>query len=615
MKRLLAKFGIDLCIWVLATPLAYVLRFDEAWSGYTDAVITVSLLVIPVKLAVMFYERSFLQSWHRVGLRDVFSIARGVAVYSAVFLVAAFLLRGELFIPRSVPVIEGMLLVLGLGTVRLSARLWYEYKFQRDPSFKRRAKRVLIAGAGEAGTLMAREMLRNPEAHMNPVGFLDDDRSKRKQSFLGLPVLGGLGDAREVIDHYAIDTLLIAMPSESGDAIRSIIEKARNTGVAYKIVPPYHEMISGKVGINTIRDVDVEDLLRREPVELNTEEIAGYLEGRTVLVTGAGGSIGSEIVRQILPFHPERLLLLDISEYNIYCMEQELDRMEEAPEYHAYVGDVRDRNMLWRLFEEHRPDVVFHAAAHKHVPLMERNPSQAILNNVGGTQNLVDLALEYSTDHFVNISSDKAVNPSSVMGASKRVAEYVVEWGSRRAESDRIFVSVRFGNVLGSSGSVIPKFKEQIRRREPITVTHKEMKRYFMTIPEASQLVLQAGGLTRSGAVYVLDMGEPVKIVDLARDLVRLSGLEPDVDIPITFTGIRPGEKLFEELLADGEHTDSTRYEKIHVAQQNGLPEDFNGRLEELMERARDHDTGGIRELLYRMIPVNELRDEKQTHE
>lgn len=607
MKRIHTKFGLDLTVCAFTTSIAYLLRVEGAWSSHAESVLWISLLVLPLKAAVIWLDRLYLQSWHKVGLRDLFTITRGVATYTFVFLGIAFLFQDMLFIPFSVPVIEAMLLILGLGGIRLACRLWYEFKYHKVPGLEKGSKRVLIAGAGEAGTMIAREMLRHPETKMNPVGFLDDDQSKQMQRFLGLHVLGGTREVSEIISRYEIDVLLIAMPSESGECIRQIIDAARGADVEYKTIPALYELLSGRVTINQVRDVNVEDLLRREPIQLNMGEIANYLNERTVLVTGAGGSIGSEIVRQITNFEPSRIILLDHCEFNIYKIQQELSEFYPENKYELVVADVRDKSILRSVFEKYYPQVIFHAAAHKHVPLMEENPEQAILNNVGGTKNLVDLALEYGVKHFVNISTDKAVNPTSVMGASKRVAEYTVEDASRKADASQVFVSVRFGNVLGSRGSVVPKFKEQIKKGQPITVTHPEMTRYFMTIPEAAQLVLQAGGLEESGAVYVLDMGEPVKIMDLANDLIRLSGLEPNVDIPIKITGMRPGEKLYEELLTSEENTSVTKYNKIHVAKQRGIPDNFEADLERLIRFSADYDREQLHVVLDRLIEKNEL--------
>jgi FlaA1/EpsC-like NDP-sugar epimerase len=607
IKNITGKFGIDLFVWAFATPLAYLLRLEDVLLQHLPAVVIISLLVLPIKGFIIYREKFYLQSWHRLGIRDLISISRGVIIYVAVFLGIAIVFRYKLFIPLSVPFIEAMLLISGLGLLRLTTRLSYEFKDQLSGDFHPNTKRVLIAGAGDAGTMIAREMFRHPEAKMQPIGFLDDDITKKKQRFLGLNILGKTADVSKVIKNSSVDILLIAMPSESGNVVQRVVKAARGNDIEYKIIPAIHELLSGEVSINQVRNVDLVDLLRRDPVQLNNNEIANYLNNKVILVTGAGGSIGSEIVRQITKFHPEKTILLDLSEFNLYRMEQEMLNSFPHTNFEAVITNVRDIHSLQSVFERYTPEVIFHAAAYKHVPLMEENPEQAILNNVGGTKNLIDLALEYNVKHFVNISTDKAVNPTSVMGASKRVAEYIVEWGSRQTIHNQIFASVRFGNVLGSSGSVVPKFKEQIKNHEAVTVTHPDMTRYFMTIPEATQLVLQAEGLKRNGAVFVLDMGEPVKILDLANDLIRLSGLVPNVDIPIQITGVRPGEKLYEELLTSDESTAVTRYKKIFVAKQNGIPTNFEEQLAGLMHFAKTNNELGIKTVLSEIIANNEL--------
>jgi len=464
---------------------------------------------------------------------------------------------------------------------------------------------VLIVGAGEAGTMLAREMLRHPEAGLLPVGFLDDDPAKQHQKIMGIPVLGPISSLPQVAASTHADEVLIAIPSAPGKVVRRVVELARQVGLRHRIVPGIYEILSGKVAISQIRNVDVEDLLRRDPVQLDTSEITDYLEGRVVLVTGAGGSIGSEIVRQVARFRPRRILLLGRGENSLYQIEREIERTWPEMDWRTIVADVRDREKMQHVFTTYAPEVVFHAAAHKHVPMMEANPDEAIFNNVGGTKNVVELALEYGVERFVNISTDKAVNPTSVMGASKRVAEYLVQWAAQRAKPGQAFVSVRFGNVLGSRGSVIPLFKEQIAKGGPVTVTHQDMTRYFMTIPEAAQLVLQAGGLGNNGAVYVLDMGEPVRIADLVRDLIRLSGLEPGADIEIIYTGIRPGEKLFEELLTAEEGTEASKHSHIFVAKGNasGLEERL-ALIEELFDAARKRDPAEIRAVFKRLVPT-----------
>ncbi|BDB11810.1 polysaccharide biosynthesis protein [Thermus thermophilus] len=486
--------------------------------------------------------------------------------------------------------------------MRLGVRLYWEEKKGRGKGGTK--KRVLVVGAGEAGTMVVREMLRHPEAGLYPVGFLDDDPNKRGQTIAGVRVVGALDDLPRAVRALEVDEVLVAIPSAPGSVVRKVVELARAVGVSYRILPGIHEILSGRVGLSQIREVRVEDLLRREPVRLNLEEIAGYLEGRVVLVTGAGGSIGSELVRQVARFHPEQVVLLGRGENSLFSLEKELEAQWPELRYKVVVADVRDQDRLRRVFQAYRPQVVFHAAAHKHVPLMEVQPDEAILNNVGGTHNVVKLCLEFGVERLVNISTDKAVNPTSVMGASKRVAEQVVAWGASRAAPGQVFVSVRFGNVLGSRGSVVPLFLEQIKRGGPVTVTHPEMRRYFMTIPEAAQLVLQAGGMGENGRVYVLDMGEPVRILDLAKDLIRLAGFEPYRDIDIVFTGVRPGEKLFEELLTAEEGTEASYHEKIWVAKPSALPREFPRLLEELDLAARRGDERRIRELLRQLIPT-----------
>ncbi|WP_456480951.1 polysaccharide biosynthesis protein, partial [Oceanithermus sp.] len=518
----------------------------------------------------------------------------------------AFFLRPDQPIPRSVPLIEGGLALLLLGGARLAGRILFERaQLARSQPPHSGSRRVLIIGAGEAGTMLAREMLRHPESGLVPIGFLDDDPSKQRQRFVGLPVLGNIEDLPRVALKAHADEVLIAIPSAPGKVVRRVVELAQRTGLRHRIVPGIYEILSGKVAISQIRDVDVEDLLRRNPVQLDTSEIAGYLEGRVVLITGAGGSIGSEIVRQVARFRPRRILLLGRGENSLYQIERELERTWPELDWRTIVADVRDREKMQHVFATYAPEVVFHAAAHKHVPMMEANPDEAVFNNVGGTKNVVELALEHGVGRFVNISTDKAVNPTSVMGASKRVAEYLVQWAAQQAKPGQAFVSVRFGNVLGSRGSVIPLFKEQIASGGPVTVTHREMTRYFMTIPEAAQLVLQAGGLGDNGAVYVLDMGEPVRIADLARDLIQLSGLEPGVDIEIVFTGIRPGEKLFEELLTAEEGTEASKHQQIFIARTSLA--DLDQRLEllsELFAAARSRDPKRIRAAFKRLVPT-----------
>ncbi|MEZ0230315.1 MAG: polysaccharide biosynthesis protein, partial [Planctomycetota bacterium] len=540
------------------------------------------------------------QGWRKVSMRDAVHVARAVLTIMSVLFVLGFELQRVIKVPRSVPLIEGLLAVGGLSTVRLLARFWHERETLLAHGTN--ARRVLVVGAGEAGTMVARELLRSPAAGLVPVGFLDDDPQKQRASLLGLPVLGKLDDLPRVAAERPLDEVLIAMPSAPGAITRRVVELARAAELDFKILPRLLETLTANP-LAHIREVDLEDLLRRDPVRLDVASIAGYLEDKVVLVTGAGGSIGSELVRQVARFKPRRLILLGRGENSIFEIEQDLKRKHPKLEQRSVIADTRNQPKLEAVFEEHRPQVVFHAAAHKHVPLMELNPDEAILNNVLGTKHTALLARDHGVERFVYISSDKAVNPTSVMGASKRAGELMVDLVARSCSPGQAFVSVRFGNVLGSRGSVVPTFKEQIRAGGPVTVTHPDMKRYFMTIPEASQLVLQAAGLGANRAVYVLDMGEPVKIVDLAADLIRLMGHEPGMDIEIQFTGMRPGEKLFEELLTAEEGTVTSKHAKIYVARQTDTPsERIEALAEELFIAAQARDADRIRRLLASLI-------------
>jgi FlaA1/EpsC-like NDP-sugar epimerase len=599
----LTKLLFDVLLWTAATPIAFWLRLDDRVGAFIKPMLILTLGGAVLKLVVVLRRGTYRSHWAKIGATDVAALVRSVVWVSALLAVATVVLQqGGIQVPRSVPIIEALVALILLGGVRYVVRAWRE----RRPVGGRRidSRRILIVGAGEAGTTFVREMQRHPEVGLQPIGFLDDDPAKGRDRLRGLPVLGRIEDLAEICVRQGIHEVVIAIPSAPGHIVRRVVALAQQAGVGYRILPALHDLLSGKLEISQIRDVDVADLLRREPVKLDLAPIAAYLAGRTILVTGAGGSIGSEIVRQTSRFQPKRLILLGRGENSLWQIEQELRRDQPGLDFAVIVADVRDRAKLAHVFAGERPEVVFHAAAHKHVPLMEANPDEAVLNNVGGTRNVVDMALEYGVSHMVNISTDKAVNPTSIMGATKRVAEYLVAAAARRAAPGQVFVSVRFGNVLGSRGSVIPVFREQIRRGGPITVTHPDMRRYFMTIPEAAQLVLQAAGLGGNGSVYVLDMGDPVKIVDLAEDLIRLSGLTPGRDVEIVFTGMRPGEKLFEELLTAEEGTTSSRFDKIHVAR-NACPEHgaLSDEIGRLLDVAALRESASIRAAIQALVP------------
>jgi FlaA1/EpsC-like NDP-sugar epimerase len=596
------KFAIDVFLWALAGFLAFGLRFEGWPAPYWKTILYYLLLSLPVKSILVWAYGLHLQAWSRFGFRDLWRQSQAVAVGTLLHFLGTLLLGETLGMPRSVPLLEGGVAFLLMGVVRFLVRRYWE----RTRASGAEGTRVLIVGAGDAGSMVARELLRHPEAGLLPVGFLDDDPNKRGQTLMGLKVWGPLDQLPAAVRALGAEEVLIAMPSAPGSVVRKVVELARQAGVRYRILPGLYEVVSNskEITASQIREVRLEDLLRREPVKLDVAAIASYLQDRVVMVTGAGGSIGSEIVRQVARFAPKQVLLVGKGENSLFLLEEELKDRFPSLFYKVLVADVRDRERMDYLFRTYQPEVVFHAAAHKHVPMMEANPDEAVFNNVVGTRNVVQLCLDYGVERLVNISTDKAVNPTSVMGASKRVAEMVVAWGASRAGVQQHLVSVRFGNVLGSRGSVVPIFMEQIRNRKPVTVTHPEVKRYFMTIPEAAQLVLQAGGLGGKGTVYVLDMGEPIRIVDLARDLIRLAGLEPEQDIPIIFTGLRPGEKLFEELLTAEDGVVDSPHPKILVARINGVPEDFEGLLEDLLQAARSRDGARIREVFRRLVPT-----------
>lgn len=592
------KLAVDVTLFIVATPLAFGLRYDGEF-GPSGALLVALATLVPFKLILDVLIGLPNRSWSGLTFRDLGSlIFLGLASLLFGLVIQALFGRG-LGIPSSVAFLDGAITFTLMAAVRAFVRYRHEHSTARivGPDFR---KRVLVIGAGEAGALVVRELHKHPETGMLPAGFLDDDPRKQGQRVSGVPVLGQVDDAAEVILSQNIDEVLIAMPSKGGRTVRKVLDQVREArpNLVYKIVPGMYEVLSGRVDVRRIREVDIDDLLGRDPVQLDTDAILGYLGGKRVMITGAGGSIGSELVRQICRFNPGELILFGHGENSIYSLERELDRDWPNVQYHGVIGAIQNGARLDYVFTRYRPDIVFHAAAHKHVPLMEENPEEAVFNNVIGSRNLIGLALKHGVTHFVNISTDKAVNPTSVMGASKRMVEFLVQAAARRAGPGQTFVSVRFGNVLGSRGSVIPIFKSQIAAGGPVTITHPDMVRYFMTIPEAAQLVLQASGNGHNGEVYILDMGEPVRIVDLARDLIRLSGFEPDVDIPIRYTGIRPGERLVEELMTEKERTSQTSHEKIFVARTEPVDEEaLNSTVEALQSAAMSSNHARIRAL------------------
>jgi FlaA1/EpsC-like NDP-sugar epimerase len=547
---------LDLLLLNLALFFSFYLRLESNWI---DIFKFSYLLIISIMgFFILYFSRLYNKIWKYASIEELYLIIKVSIFINLAFVIYIFLFN--ISIPRSIPIFNFIIDVFLLGGLRFSLRLIKEYF--RGNNNNKLTKNVLIIGAGDAAELMIREMQKHSELGKEIVGLIDDDPGKQSLEIHGKKVLGNRLDIPEIINKHNIKEAIIAIPSAAGRDIKAIYDLCKQNGVEVKVLPCIYEIIDNNIDLSQLRSIKVEDLLRREPVQLDMEGISASLQGKTVLITGGGGSIGSELSRQVARFNPARLVLFDIYENDIYFLELELQKKHPQLEVNTVIGSIQDQIKLNETFKHYRPDVVFHAAAHKHVPLMEFNPEEAVKNNIFGTRNCAIMADKYAVDRFVLISTDKAVNPTSVMGASKRVAEMIIQ--AIDSGSKTRFMAVRFGNVLGSNGSVIPYFKQQIASRESVTVTHSDVKRYFMTIPEAAQLVIQAGALGRGGEVFVLDMGEPIKIVDLARDLIRLSGLEPGEDIEIVITGLRPGEKLYEELLHKNEDI-ATEHEKIYI--------------------------------------------------
>nr|WP_225877760.1 nucleoside-diphosphate sugar epimerase/dehydratase [Alkalibacter mobilis] len=543
---------------------ALALRFDYIIPQISmDMLIKNIGIFVGIEILVFVLGRMYHSLWRYASITELVQIILTIAFANAA-VVAYVYFTADIFninLPRSIYVISGIIDIFLVGGVRIAYRV-IPAKFRKYQSYKTK-KRVLIVGAGDAGAMLTKEINNHTDLNSKVVAFVDDDIRKKGLRINGIPVVGGSQDIPKLVKKYQIDEIVIAIPSAGKTQIQNIVAVCKKTKVKLKILPGIFEIIGGKVKVSQIRDVQIEDLLGREQIKLDTDEIREFLKYKTVMVTGAGGSIGSELCRQIVLYQPSKLILLDIYENSVYDLEHELRSRYEDLNLKVIIGSVRDRDRIDEIIGEYKPDVIFHAAAHKHVPLMEANPNEAIKNNVFGTLNMAQMANKHGVSKFVLISTDKAVNPTNIMGATKRLCEMIVQSIDRTSETE--FAAVRFGNVLGSNGSVIPLFKKQIAQGGPVTITHEDIIRYFMSIPEASQLVLQAGAMAKGGEIFILDMGEPVKIVDLARDLIKLSGFEPDIDIAIKVTGLRPGEKLYEELLLDEEGISDTVHDKIFV--------------------------------------------------
>lgn len=545
-----------------AFVLTLLIRFGTipplGWYAYFITV----LVITSVRLLCFFFLGMYNHIWAYASINELICTIKAVTVGTLLNAIALFEILPENYYSLPMVMCDWFINIVLIGGLRLLIRICQkEYQTLKMPDNK--GKRVLIVGAGDAGVLVAKEFKNHYPGTVNVIGFIDDDPNKLNLQLLGHKVLGTRSDIPKIVSEYRIEEIIIAMPSVAGKVIREIVEICHKTDAKVKILPGVFDIIDGNVTVSQIREVEVEDLLEREPVKVDLASMADYIHNRVVLVTGAGGSIGSELCRQLVGLRPKQLLLLDMNENGIYDILLDLKEYTDVPLI-PLIKDIRDWHGINQVFREYKPDVVFHAAAHKHVPLMEQNPEEAVKNNCMGTYNVAQAANIHKADRFVLVSTDKAVNPTSIMGASKRIAEMIIQY--MNTISDTNYVGVRFGNVLGSRGSVVPLFKKQIAKGGPVTVTHQDMVRYFMTIPEAVQLIIQAGAYAKGGEIFVLDMGEPVRIIDLAETLIKLSGFEVD-DIGIVITGMRPGEKLYEELLTTEEvRQNRTGHERIFIA-------------------------------------------------
>lgn len=610
---------LDMIIFTISPLIALSLRLDGeiALDRYGLGLLEVIIWFLPLKLIVLYAFGFYRRCWRYASIDELQQMALLTLTITIAQVFAFNTLRlldisALDTLPRSLPFLDAILSIMLFGGLRFSIRAVERLK-QRQTGGRHWCDRVLIVGAGSAGIALAQDMQRNPQLGFRPMAFIDDDPAKLNLRIGRLSVVGDRYKIPQYVQALRIRRVIIAIPSTSGQVIRDISEICQSVGVPTSTLPGIDEILGGRVRLSNVREIQIEDLLRRQPVQMNAQPVAHFIQGKRVLITGAGGSIGSELCRQILKAAPAEIALIGHGENSVFLIQQELEKTRQLwqasspqlpmPQISAYIADIRFRDRLEYVFAQVKPEIVFHAAAHKHVPMMELNAPEAITNNVQGTQNLVELALQFGVHTFVMISTDKAVNPTNIMGASKRVAEMLVLQAAQQHQ--RRFVVVRFGNVLGSRGSVVPTFKRQIAEGGPVTVTHPDISRYFMTIPEAVQLVLQAAVISRGGEVLMLNMGQPVKILDLAKELIRLSGYEVGKDIQVAFTGLRPGEKLFEELFIPGEQYEPTEHEKLLIVKNASgfVPAHLNTTIQALCHAATSHDPNLIIFLLEQLVP------------
>lgn len=591
--RSLSALAHDILVAVMAWWVAFLFRFNfDIPADFVQSMLQSMIWVVPLQSSVFLFAGLYRGVWRFASLPDLQRLLRAIAISAVLVVAILFMFKPHGIVPRSVLIMDPILLLLFMGGSRFAYRTWKEHRLYGAIQFL--GKPVLVLGAGEAAIALLKDLSKSHEWHV--VGLLDDNKTMHGRELLGVNILGSIEQLPPIVQRLSVEHVIVAMPSASHQRRRQVVELTSQCGLHVLTVPSFDDLMSGRLSMSQLRPVDVEDLLGRDPVTLDGAGLQHLIGKQVVLISGAGGSIGSELCRQVLKYHPECLVCFDQSEYALYRLEQEFSQLETDIQIEFMVGDVRNARRVQQVLERYRPAVVFHAAAYKHVPMMEnRNVAESLSNNVNGTYTLAQACKSAGVGKFVLISTDKAVNPTNVMGASKRLAEMVCQ--GLQEENGTRFVVVRFGNVLGSSGSVIPKFREQIAQGGPITVTHPEITRYFMSIPEACQLVMQAGMMGDGGEIFVLDMGEPVRIADLARDMIRLSGLH-ESDIEIVYSGLRPGEKLYEELLAHDELTVATPHEKLRIAAARNVDDAWVQALLKWIDRTSSIDEAVIKQEL-----------------
>lgn len=595
---------VDILSIIFSLYGSLILRFEGLLEQtYISNINSVLLIVIILNIAILFLMKMYKSLWQFASVTELFNVITSSILCSLVNIVIFEIANKDL--PEACYFLYFLLLTLCLGITRFSYRFIRMYKSHIVPKSRRELQKVMIIGAGLAGEKTYQEITYNPSVYKKVICFIDDDKSKQGRRIHDVTVYGGREKIIEAAKKFGVEEILLAMPSGNRKEVADILNICKETKCQIKKLPGIYQMINGDIHISDFKDVEIQDLLGREPIKVNIEDIIRYVTGKVVMVTGGGGSIGSELCRQIAASGPKQLIIVDIYENNAYDIQLELKHKYPNLNLETIIASVRNSKKMDKLFEKYQPDIFYHAAAHKHVPLMEDSPNEAVKNNIFGTLNVVKAADKYKTKKFILISTDKAVNPTNIMGATKRICEMIVQSYNKQSQTE--YVAVRFGNVLGSNGSVIPLFKKQIKEGGPVTVTHPDIIRYFMTIPEAVSLVLQAGAYAKGGEIFILDMGEPVKIADMARNLIKLSGYEPDVDIKIEYTGLRPGEKLYEELLMKEEGLQDTPNHLIHIGKPIELDETtFFNKLTNLKE-AVYKETSDVRLLVKDIVPTYKL--------